>query len=106
MSDYKEKAKKLFPANSWNGQFNLEQEKKQTAYIQGYEECKKEYEEKLRWIAIEEKDAPNEIIQMKLENGEVKFGYFTDRIKTTSNVKGFDFIKVTHYRTLSFYNAT
>ena len=75
-------------------------------FTKGYETCQKEYEEKLRWIPVEEKDAPTEIVQMKLENGEIRFGFFQDRFKTTSNVNGFDFIKVTHYRTLSFYNAT
>ena len=76
------------------------------AFAVGYGVCKREYEEKLRWIPVEEKDAPTEIVQMKLENGENRFGYFQERFKTTSNVNGFDFIKVTHYRTLYFYNAT
>ena len=70
----------------------------------GAEFMKKEYEEKLRWIPVEEKDAPHGIVQMKLENGETLFGHFTDKIKTTCNV--FEFIKVTHYRELYFYNAT
>ena len=74
------------------------------ATVKALSVLQKEYEEKLRWIPIEEKDAPNEVIQMKLENGEIRFGFFTDKIKTTSNFKGF--INVTHYRTLSFYNAT
>jgi hypothetical protein len=70
----------------------------------GYDYCQKEYEEKLRWISIHEKDAPNEIVQMKLENGEIRFGYFTDKFKSSSDYN--QFVKVTHYRTLSFYSAT
>lgn len=36
-----DKAKELFPANSWNGQFNLDQEEKQRIFISGYNEAKK-----------------------------------------------------------------
>lgn len=73
------------------------------ATVKALSVLQREYEEKLRWIPIDEKDAPTEIVQMKLQNGEIRFGYFTDKIKTTSSIN--KFIKVTHYRTLSFYNA-
>ena len=108
MSDFQQKALEHLGLDSTNPNFSItDSDIWDLSNIQaGYDICQKEYEEKLRWIPVEEKEAPNEILQMKLENGENRFGYFQDRFKTTSNVKGFDFIKVTHYRTLSFYNAT
>lgn len=105
MKTPEEKANEFALANEEYPSFKNELETvKANCFLAGYKDCQKEYEEKLRWIPVEEKDAPYGIVQMKLENGETLFGHFTDKIKTTCNV--FEFIKVTHYRELYFYKAT
>lgn len=60
MSTLEEKARKSF---SFLGEilpiandYTEAQQLKNKIYITGYEACKKEYEDKLRWISIEEKD--------------------------------------------------
>jgi len=40
MKTIEDRAKECYPANSWNGQFNLDQEQKQQAFINGAKEAK------------------------------------------------------------------
>lgn len=57
---------------------------------------KKEYEEKLRWIPVEEKEPPKDLILMKLSNGEIRLGHFLSKMSTSSGI----FVNVTHFRNL------
>lgn len=68
----------------------------QEAFKEGYSLCQKEYEEKLRWIPIEEKEPPADLILMKLSNGEIRLGYFLSKMITSSGI----FVNVTHFRHL------
>ena len=56
----------------------------------------KEYEEKLRWIPVEEKEPPKDLILMKLSNGEIRLGHFSSKMWTSSGI----FVNVTHFRHL------
>ena len=62
----------------------------------GYDFCQKEYEEKLRWIPVEEKEPPKDLILMKLSNGEIRLGHFSSKMWTSSGI----FVNVTYFRHL------
>ena len=56
----------------------LENFTKSKEYSKGYSDCKKEYEEKLRWIPIEEKEPPlNEQVILKYDTDEYCIGVLT-----------------------------
>ena len=68
----------------------------ESAFMCGYDLAVKEYEEKLRWIPIEEKEPPTDLILMKLSNGEIRLGHFLSKMSTSSGI----FVNVTHFRHL------
>jgi len=39
-----------------------------------------------RWITVEEEDAPLGLLLMRLQNGEIRLGYFTDKMITSSGI--------------------
>ena len=55
MQTIEEKAKINYPENSENNAVNLSQKRQQKAFIKGFLNAQKYYEEKLRWISVEEK---------------------------------------------------
>ena len=62
-----------------------------------YDLLQKEYEEKLRWIAVEEKHSPNwEHVLLKQSNGKITIGCY---MSSQFNVEMCsDTIRVTHWR--------
>ena len=62
----------------------------------GFELCEQVFKEKLRWIPIEEKEPPTDLILMKLSNGEIRLGHFLSKMSTSSGI----FVNVTHFRNL------
>jgi hypothetical protein len=67
MKTIKEIANELYPAKSWNGEFNLQQEIKQVGFIAGAAEAQ-------RWIPIDE-ELPecNLVIEEGIRHSEVVF---------------------------------
>ena len=59
MQTIEEKAKINYPENSENNAVNLSQKRQQKAFIKGFLNAQKDYEEKLRWIPVIEKMPEN-----------------------------------------------
>jgi len=64
-------------------------------YLAGFEDCEKEYEEKLRWIPIEEKlPEPNSDVLAKGINGRIEVIHFKEtQFSTVHHLR-----YVTHWR--------
>ena len=74
MSKLQEKAEK-FAQSLWGDCFDATPEHIEKAVVFGYELCQKEYEEKLRWIPVEEKLPPlNEYVLFKYSGDEYCVG--------------------------------
>ena len=67
------------------------------AYIVGFMKCQQDYEEKLRWIPVEEKHSPNlEHVLLKQSDGKITIGCY---MSSQFNVEMCsDTIRVTHWR--------
>ena len=97
MKTPEEKANEFALSNEEYHSFKNELETvKANCFLAGYKDCQKEYEEKLRWIPVEEKEPPKDLILMKLSNGEIRLGHFSSKMWTPSGI----FVNVTHFRHL------
>ena len=85
----------------------LENHTRNLAYLLGYDDCRKEYEEKLRWISVEEKLPPlNEYVLFKYSEGEYcvgclkNYGYYcTTYIPAYNDFSSINLLsEVTHWR--------
>ena len=78
MSNLQEKAEKYAQA-LWGDCFDATPEHIQNGVVFGYELCQKEYEEKLRWIPVEEKLPPlNEQVLLLYDTDEYCVGVMTN----------------------------
>lgn len=98
MQTIEEKSKINYPENSENNAVNLSQKRQQKAFIKGFLNAQKEYEEKLRFIPVEENlpDYKGDFslnIEMKLDNGLILTGY---KFKNTNEWFHYDYNHIGH----------
>ena len=96
MSEFKELATQHANRSQFLSDFPHDFNSEMSGFIAGAEHVKKDYEDKLRWIPVEEKEPPKDLILMKLSNGEIRLGHFLSKMSTSSGI----FVNVTHFRHL------